>query len=142
MFNHTIIKNCIHNWKFDFIKNLASLCIYVVETNLSSKRIHLKNAVILQNINGLFNLYILCIWFTTYYLLTYIPNLWKQIVQIVSYLSLAQFFCWTVSDEMLFKIATCPYTFTLESGINVTPLINLAPGKCGKKKKRSPIYIL
>ena len=74
MFNHTIFnfKDCIHNWKFDFIKNLASLCIYVVETNLSSKRIHLKNAVILQNINGLFNLYILCIWFTTYYLLTYL----------------------------------------------------------------------
>ena len=31
---------------------------------------------------------------------------------------------------------------TLESGINVAPWINIAPGKFGKKNKRSPIYTL
>ena len=31
---------------------------------------------------------------------------------------------------------------TLESGINVAPWINIAPGKFGKKNKRSPIYNL
>ena len=31
---------------------------------------------------------------------------------------------------------------TLESGINVAPWINLAPGKFGKKNKHSPIYTL
>ena len=31
---------------------------------------------------------------------------------------------------------------TLESGINVPPWINVAPGKFGKKNKRSPIYTL
>ena len=31
---------------------------------------------------------------------------------------------------------------TLESGINIPPLINVAPGKFGKKNKRSPIYTL
>ena len=29
-----------------------------------------------------------------------------------------------------------------ESGINVPPWINIAPGKCVKKNKRSPIYTL
>ena len=29
---------------------------------------------------------------------------------------------------------------TLESGINIPPWINVAPGKFGKKNKRSPIY--
>ena len=31
---------------------------------------------------------------------------------------------------------------TLESGINVPPWINIAPGKFGKKNKLSPIYTL
>ena len=31
---------------------------------------------------------------------------------------------------------------TLESGINVAPWINIAPGKFGKKNKRIPIYTL
>ena len=31
---------------------------------------------------------------------------------------------------------------TLESGINVPPWITVAPGKFGKKNKRSPIYTL
>ena len=31
---------------------------------------------------------------------------------------------------------------TLESGINVAPWINIAPGKFGKKNKHSPIYTL
>jgi hypothetical protein len=31
---------------------------------------------------------------------------------------------------------------TLESGINVAPWINVAPGKFGKKNKHSPIYTL
>ena len=31
---------------------------------------------------------------------------------------------------------------TLESGINVAPWINIAPGKLGKKNKPSPIYTL
>ena len=31
---------------------------------------------------------------------------------------------------------------TLESGINVAPWINVAPGKFGKKNKCSPIYAL
>ena len=31
---------------------------------------------------------------------------------------------------------------TLESGINVAPWINIAPGKFCKKNKRSPIYTL
>ena len=31
---------------------------------------------------------------------------------------------------------------TLESGINIAPWINIAPGKFGKKNKRSPIYTL
>ena len=31
---------------------------------------------------------------------------------------------------------------TLESGINVAPWINIAPGKFGKKNKRSPIFTL
>ena len=116
MFNHAIfnLKICIHNWKFDFIKNLASLFIYEVDTNLSSKRIHLKEKI---NFNQWFckisTACLIYLYILYDLLLTYIvPNLWKQIVQIVSYLSLAQFLCWTVSDEMLFKIATCPYTFT------------------------------
>ena len=32
--------------------------------------------------------------------------------------------------------------YTLESGINVPPWINVAPGKFGKKNKHSPIYTL
>ena len=32
--------------------------------------------------------------------------------------------------------------YTLESGINVAPWINIAPGKYGKKNKCSPIYTL
>ena len=32
--------------------------------------------------------------------------------------------------------------FTLESGINVAPWINIAPGKFGKKNQRSLIYTL
>ena len=32
--------------------------------------------------------------------------------------------------------------FTLESGINVAPWINIASGKFVKKNKRSPIYTL
>ena len=31
---------------------------------------------------------------------------------------------------------------TLESGINIPPWINIAPGIFGKKNKRSPIYTL
>ena len=31
---------------------------------------------------------------------------------------------------------------TLESGINVSPWLNIAPGKFGKKNKHSPIYTL
>ena len=34
------------------------------------------------------------------------------------------------------------YVGTLESGINVAPWIKVAPGKFGKKNKRSPIYTL
>ena len=33
-------------------------------------------------------------------------------------------------------------SYTLESGINIPPWINIAPGKFGKKNKRSPIYTL
>ena len=39
----------------------------------------------------------------------------------------------------------CEYSlkrYTLESGINVAPWINIAPGKFGKKNKCSPIYTL
>ena len=49
----------------------------------------------------------------------------------------------------LYIVLACSYllclftsTYTLESGINVSPWINVAPGKFGKKNKRSPIYTL
>ena len=32
--------------------------------------------------------------------------------------------------------------YSIESGINVAPWINVAPGKLGKKNKCSPIYTL
>ena len=34
------------------------------------------------------------------------------------------------------------FLYTLESGINIAPWINVAPRKFGKKNKRSPIYTL
>ena len=41
-----------------------------------------------------------------------------------------------ISEELILLLCT------LKSGINVAPWINIAPGKFGKKNKRSPIYTL
>ena len=44
--------------------------------------------------------------------------------------------------DFLAKKVTEAHRVTLESGMNISPCINVAPGKFAKKNKRSPIYTL
>ena len=51
-------------------------------------------------------------------------------------------FCKIDPSNCIFMYSTQLNKTTLESGINVAPWKNIAPGKFVKKSKRSPIYTL
>ena len=51
-------------------------------------------------------------------------------------------FCFLLSFNCRCLVCFGLKKYTLESGINVAPWINVAPGKFGKKNKHSPIYTL